>query len=137
MHKLDVDGCPSCTSSCPFFLCPLTGKADCLGYFGSVSFENFFVKYYVVVYTNVVLLCVAVVARIVSRVEIVDRLPEAEAALAKSEKVLSELSGMLLVVNDDIEGWTIKLSLAIGRFAFVVAWYSGSIVCRINKVTLH
>jgi len=90
-----------------------------------------------VVYTNVVLLCVAVVARIVSRVEIVDRLPEAEAALAKSEKVLSELSGMLLVVNDDIEGWTIKLSLAIGRFAFVVAWYSGSIVCRINKVTLH
>jgi len=47
------------------------------------------------------------------------RLPEAEAALAKSEKVLSELSGMLLVVDDDIEGWTIKLSLAIGRSAFM------------------
>jgi len=40
-------------------------------------------------------------------------------ALTKSEKVLSEFTGMLLVVDDDIEGWTIKLSLAIGRFAFM------------------
>lgn len=62
---------------------------------------------------------IAFLAPIISPIEIVDRLPEAEAALAKSEKVLSELSGMLLVVDDDIEGWTIKLSLAIGRFAFL------------------
>jgi len=62
---------------------------------------------------------IAVPAQCLNDVDIVDRLPEAEAALAKSEKVLSELSGMLLVVDDDIEGWTIKLSLAVGRFAFL------------------
>ena len=45
----------------------------------------------------------------------VGRLSEAEAALSKSEKLLSELSGMPLVLHDDIEGWTIKLCLAIGR----------------------
>lgn len=46
------------------------------------------------------------------------KLAEAEAALSKSEKVLSELSGMPLVLHDDIEGWTIKLCLAIGRLNF-------------------
>ena len=44
------------------------------------------------------------------------RLTEAEAALTNSEKVLSEFSSMPLVMDDDIEGWTIKLSLAIGRY---------------------
>jgi len=47
-----------------------------------------------------------------------DRLPEAEAALSKSEKVLSELSDMPMVLHDDIEGWTIRLCLAIGRYDF-------------------
>ena len=51
----------------------------------------------------------------VSSTDCVGRLSEAEAALSKSEKLLSELSGMPLVLHDDIEGWTIKLCLAIGR----------------------
>jgi len=57
---------------------------------------------------------------IISKVECVDRLTEAEAALMKSEKVLNEYSGMPLVLHDDIEGWTIKLSLAIGRSIFLL-----------------
>ena len=44
---------------------------------------------------------------------------EAETALLKSEKVLSEFSGMPLVLHDDVEDWTIKLSLAIGRYVSV------------------
>jgi len=40
-------------------------------------------------------------------------------ALSKSEKVLNEFSIMPLVLNEEIEGWTIKLSLAIGRYAFM------------------
>jgi len=67
---------------------------------------------------------------------VIDRLPEAEAALTKSEKVLNELSGMPLVIDDDIERWTIKLSLAIGRYVSPVQKttdLSGIFICLLWK----
>lgn len=46
------------------------------------------------------------------------KLPEAETALVKAEKMFEKFSKILSVSHDDIEEWDIKLSLALARYTF-------------------
>jgi tetratricopeptide (TPR) repeat protein len=55
------------------------------------------------------------------------KLTEADAALSKAEKILHELSGLPMVLDDDIEDWTTKLCLASGRLNFHQQKYAVSI----------
>ena len=44
------------------------------------------------------------------------RFNEAEAALTQAEKILKQLSLMASVLDTEIEEWSVKLNLAIGRY---------------------
>lgn len=44
------------------------------------------------------------------------KLPEAEAALVKAEKMFEKFSKILSISQDDVEDWDIKLSLAMARY---------------------